>query len=387
MKINFNIIALVSILVTGSISFTACDKQKTLTKDGSVLNERSSEISDTTNSGSVKKSSVSVQKNVKLNEKENDLTEELYEQKLEELMNSDFGQEVGEIEKMQYALLDISGDDKPELLVSGITNYGISHVRIFQGNPKTKEINEFANEIEFGVSNAGGFRGGLQYDKENHALEETSWLGGTGEAERHVIKLQDDKIISQKTWEGFFDDIPKTQTEEINWIDVEGFIPERFRSGLDEKEYTDLEKLKSQGKNVVSGTFKRLSGKEIVEIEKVEVPSGLFDEMIRDVFVFDEPVEITWRFPNYRYVHYGENTLNIIRFEEGLITDDLLNKHATIMFDKDNALFPSDFNIPVNAPRIVEFEILEWWLFVAINILKRRFALFALLGQFDIFRG
>lgn len=133
----------------------------------------------------------------------------------------------------RYTLLDLDQDNIPELLLSQQNQNYSYEVEILQYNPSTDSFIKIKNDdmLGFGVGGAGGFRGGISYLRDKHALYSFYFSSGTGYGTESIITVSNGKLKKQEKdfhifntpKEERFD--PNNTSEELIWYDINDIAP------------------------------------------------------------------------------------------------------------------------------------------------------------------
>lgn len=137
------------------------------------------------------------------------------------------GEPTGEFE---YALVDITADGKPELLVKAIgSEFGA--VRVLAASEDDSELIEAQKIFHEGAASAGGARMALEASANNDALFETSGQSASGQTTTTAWEFDGAEMQeSGQTWDYRSDQVPgdlEGVTVPIDWVSVDD------RSGVD----------------------------------------------------------------------------------------------------------------------------------------------------------
>lgn len=311
----------------------------------------------------------------------------LYNKILDNIDSYEFS-DLGEDAEITYTydLIYTKSSDIPDLLVAQNTEYGLSYLKIFSHKDDfSKEL--YTDEIiTIGVASAGGFRGVISQNADYTSLLYTSFMSGTGEAKKEELKtsIEDDllKLDKKTLWEGMIDDEPKDEAHEINFSDIDDREKieslasnknEDFRKVLSEikkKEEADnnedsivkeedtqsvSQEQVDSNQTVVSGVVRVFNHDEMVEYQDIN-PESLPDMgESYVVLIADEASDVT--LPSGGGDGYFTKTCDMISLPSDM--DIYQDQNITISFGPDDGYWQSDFSLPVDAPRMLEVNVVE----------------------------
>lgn len=225
---------------------TSCGKSPNKT-DSEDASSETSELSDTSVSSTEQKKEAdpkeaTTEKNAKL--------AKLYGQVLDTIGKSDFN--ASSVNgNYSYALVNMNGDDMPQLAVCTETGGGVAAIKFFSADNDYTNVVTNEELFSIGASAAGGFRGGMNQSRKQGSLLYTTFSAGSGDAETQALKtsVKDGKLIIKKNtiWEG------KINNKEEDGSFPIDFLPVRDRGALDKLAKTEDGKVKEALLKLFSG--------------------------------------------------------------------------------------------------------------------------------------
>lgn len=150
---------------------------------------------------------------------------QLYTEKLDSLRESDFadpGRDQQFKGEFEYALVDLTGFEFPEMLVRAEAKE-FSSVRVFAPAEDASSLREPEKIFLTGAADVGGSRADLAISAQEGLLEKT-WMSGTGATTTKLWQLDGQEMKeSGQLWEYRLDQVPAdlaAKTQEIQWHDV-----------------------------------------------------------------------------------------------------------------------------------------------------------------------
>ncbi len=358
---------------------TSCGKspKKTNSEDAS---SETSELSDTSVSSTEQKKEAdpkeaTTEKNTKL--------AKLYGQVLDTIGKSDFN--ASSVNgNYSYALVNMNGDDMPQLAVCTETGGGVAAIKFFSADNDYTNVVTNEELFSIGASAAGGFRGGMNQSRKQGSLLYTTFSAGSGDAETQALKtsVKDGKLVIKKNtiWEG------KINNKEEDGSFPIDFLPVRDRGALDKLAKTEDGKVKEAllklfsggkpqsqskanaeqsanpntlegkkqaavpaGKTVVTGVVKKFNHDEMVAFQKFDpnVLPDIGESYI--VLLLENNVDITVHSGD-RYGGYQTKSVNLVGLPEEMAAYD--GQKITIAFTPDDGHWQTDVSLPMYAPRM-----------------------------------
>lgn len=358
---------------------TSCGKspKKTNSEDAS---SETSELSDTSVSSTEQKKEAdpkeaTTEKNTKL--------AKLYGQVLDTIGKSDFN--ASSVNgNYSYALVNMNGDDMPQLAVCTETGGGVAAIIFFSADNDYTNVVTNEELFSIGASAAGGFRGGMNQSRKQGSLLYTTFSAGSGDAETQALKtsVKDGKLVIKKNtiWEG------KINNKEEDGSFPIDFLPVRDRGALDKLAKTEDGKVKEAllklfsggkpqsqskanaeqsanpntlegkkqaavpaGKTVVTGVVKKFNHDEMVAFQKFDpnVLPDIGESYI--VLLLENNVDITVHSGD-RYGGYQTKSVNLVGLPEEMAAYD--GQKITIAFTPDDGHWQTDVSLPMYAPRM-----------------------------------
>ncbi len=366
---------------------TSCGKspKKTNSEDAS---SETSELSDASVSSMEQKKEAepkeaTTEKNAKL--------AKLYGQVLDTIGESDFN--ASSVNgNYSYALVNMNGDDMPQLAVCTETGGGVAAIKFFSADSDYANVVTSQELFSIGASAAGGFRGGMNQSRKQGSLLYTTFSAGTGDAETQALttSVKDGKLIIKKNtiWEG------KINNKEEDGSFSIDFLPVRDRSTLDKLAKTEDGKVKetllkifsgempqseskantepsatpntlegkkraavAAGKTVVTGVVKKFNHDEMVAFQKFDpnVLPDMGESYI--VLLLENNVDITVHSGD-PYGGYRTRSVNLVGLPEEMAA--YVGQKITIAFTPDDGYWQTDISLPMYAPRMhTSIEILK----------------------------
>lgn len=358
---------------------TSCGKspKKTNSEDAS---SETSELSDTSVSSTEQKKEAdpkeaTTEKNTKL--------AKLYGQVLDTIGKSDFN--ASSVNgNYSYALVNMNGDDMPQLAVCTETGGGVAAIKFFSADNDYTNVVTNEELFSIGASAAGGFRGGMNQSRKQGSLLYTTFSAGSGDAETQALKtsVKDGKLVIKKNtiWEG------KINNKEEDGSFPIDFLPVRDRGALDKLAKTEDGKVKEAllklfsggkpqsqskanaeqsanpntlegkkqaavpaGKTVVTGVVKKFNHDEMVAFQKFDpnVLPDIGESYI--VLLLENNVDNTVHSGD-RYGGYQTKSVNLVGLPEEMAAYD--GQKITIAFTPDDGHWQTDVSLPMYAPRM-----------------------------------
>lgn len=358
---------------------TSCGKSPNKT-DSEDASSETSELSDTSVSSMEQKKEAELkeattEKNAKL--------AKLYGQVLDTIHESDFN--ASSVNgNYSYALVNMNGDDMPQLAVCAETGGGVAAIKFFSADNDYTNVVTNEELFSIGASAAGGFRGGMNQSRKQGSLLYTTFFAGSGDAETQALttSVKDGKLIIKKNtiWEG------KINNKEEDGSFPIDFLPVRDRGALDKLAKTEDGKVKeallklfsggkpqsqskanaeqsanpntlegkkqaavAAGKTVVTGMVKKFNHDEMVAFQKFDpnVLPDMGESYI--VLLLEDNVDITVHSGD-RYGGYQTKSVNLVGLPEEMAAYD--GQKITIAFTPDDGYWQTDVSLPMYAPRM-----------------------------------
>lgn len=386
---NRKIIHLTSFALCLCLALSSCSNKEKQKIEDSRENSQTEEI--TNNDG--EKDKLEKKEEAKDKKEETDKSEDykkaglLYNKILDNIDSYEFS-DMGEDAKITYTydLVYTRSSDIPDLLVVQNTECGLSYLKIFSlKDDLTKEI--YTDEIiDIGVASAGGFRGVISQNSDFTSLLYTTFLSGTGEGREEEITtyIKDDslKINRDILWEGNISDKAKDEAHMIYFSDIDDREKieslasnknEDFRKVLSEikkKEEADnnedsivkeedtqssSQEQVDSDQTVVSGVVRVFSHDQMVEYQDInpELLPDMGESYV--VLLADEAIDVN--LPSGGGDGYFTKSADIISLPPGM--DIYQDQNITISFGPDDGYWQSDFSLPLDAPRMLNVNVVE----------------------------
>lgn len=267
----------------------------------------------------------------------------------------------------QYALVQmLPNDPVPTLLLQkqeGGWTY-VSHTRIFQYNPDTKNVCQPEETI------AGGIRSGLNLAEDGIGILDTAWSGGTGKTEVQRITLYKDSLNRETYWRGRIDLLgDEVSLIEIEWHETGDLTAlDRWEAPPEAQASIDRGTLPTDGDRIVlTGTVGTYDYDEIVALQKVPDPNA-FDassvEYARSVtyhvIVLDEPQYLRLRGGDGEDPDcYITGEVLMINLFDTNDADPYEGQHIMFSIDPATTIWPTDTSLPFGQPRAGEIHVLD----------------------------
>lgn len=358
---------------------TSCGKSPNKT-DSEDASSETSELSDTSVSSMEQKKEAELkeattEKNAKL--------AKLYGQVLDTIGKSDFN--ASSVNgHYSYALVNMNGDDMPQLAVCTETGGGVAAIKFFSADSDYANVVTSQELFSIGASAAGGFRGGMNQSRKQGSLLYTTFSAGSGDAETQALttSVKDGKLIIKKNtiWEG------KINNKEEDGSFPIDFLPVRDRGALDKLAKTEDGKVKeallklfsgekpqsqskvnaeqsansntlegkkqaavAAGKTVVTGVVKKFNHDKMVAFQKFDpnVLPDMGESYI--VLLLENNVDITVHSGD-PYGGYLTKSVNLVGLPEEMAAYD--GQKITIAFTPDDGYWQTDVSLPMYAPRM-----------------------------------
>lgn len=307
----------------------------------------------------------------------------LYGQVLDTIGESDFN--ASSVNgNYSYALVNMNGDDMPQLAVCTETGGGVAAIKFFSADSDYANVVTSQELFSIGASAAGGFRGGMNQSRKQGSLLYTTFSSGSGDAETQALKtsVKDGKLVIKKNtiWEG------KINNKEEDGSFPIDFLPVRDRGALDKLAKTEDGKVKeallkiltggkpqseskanaeqsanpntlegkkqaavAAGKTVVTGMVKKFNHDEMVAFQKFDpnVLPDMGESYI--VLLLEDNVDITVHSGD-PYGGYRTKSVNLVGLPEEMAA--YVGQKITIAFTPDDGYWQTDVSLPMYAPRM-----------------------------------
>ncbi|MDO4436402.1 MAG: hypothetical protein Q4B77_00370 [Coriobacteriaceae bacterium] len=278
----------------------------------------------------------------------------------------------------EYALVEATGDDIPELLVRASgpaeTWNGISDILPFTVNEDGSELIVSPVWLNDGVAGVGGFRGSVMASAYGNGLLASEVSSGTGEGTVHRYAWNED-VHPQSTVcemqvgkESPVADLVQSEFVDIEWeaipadeAGIDGledlsmladgsWEPTAYRS---EKALADI--ASELGLVVLSGTLHEVNDQGIVDLQGMPSPNPITDELTMHALLqLDNPVTLTAMSGDGMSSREGEAKFVLLdRDVSDLDWGAYQGKHVTVAIDPKMAFWPSDTSLPVGEPRLM----------------------------------
>lgn len=286
--------------------------------------------------------------------------------------------------RYQYALVQLEPEDPvPTLLLSQETEEYLWFIRVFQYDPESGTVLEPPESLTEGVTEIGGYRGGLGQMADGRGLRTISVSGGTGVTVIDRITLEGEHLVTITAWGGSFaNTIPEEFSfVEIQWHDGSDTAPldrwpdsDGTSSGENGTETSSSQSAASQpgaavpalpedGDRIVfTGTVDSYSYQEVVALQGCPDPNAPWTDTTQTfrLIVLDTPkvMELETGDPSpASRARSGEVRLIDVSLAEGLESFD--GQHLTFSIDPEETYWPSDASMPVGQPSTRDVHILN----------------------------
>lgn len=331
-----------------------------------------------------------------------------YNDILDKLDTYDFGDEEKGQGKYTYTLAEVENQEAPLMLVRKSTGDNFGQVRVFGYDEKEKKALEPRATFAVGADKETGVKSDINITEEKPHIEYLSKNEKTGKTLIEKIDVKEDKVEKEKVWEGKTSELADSEQGKVKLADLEWTVSED-RKPLDElagesvedkdkkaekekadkekadkekaekekaeKEKADKEKAEKENEKkeqdriqnlikekedegyiVLTGTVKHLSYSEILEVQNESDPNPGSDHSDEDadIFILDEPHELTLWSPGRVQSTRDAKVIKVIDFPESL-----LGEKVVIAINPERTIWPSDTSLPLGEPRTSDYVIIQ----------------------------
>ncbi|MGD7003092.1 hypothetical protein [Corynebacterium halotolerans] len=268
----------------------------------------------------------------------------------------------------EYALVEMSGDDSPELLVKALTTDHIDPIRVFSTTADGALVAPGGTLVS-GAAGAGGYRAGVSAAPEGDRIFQTEWHSLRPEVSVRGFLLEGGELVPNgETWE---DDQVAPSGDLVSIA----FHPLHDRQPIEATEpgagAVDTggggqggrgvpgpsPTLASAEGNTVTGTVRVLTAPELAEFQGLDqTPNGEDSSYRFAVFILDSPAAFSAKSSgNAGAMQEREAAMVLLGAQtphtSGATGFDLKDQHLTLSFDQNGCWFPSDASLPLGQPR------------------------------------
>ena len=273
----------------------------------------------------------------------------------------------------RYALVQMQPEDTvPTLLLEQETTDYLYYALVFRYDPQSKSVTQPTGSLMEGMSQIGGYRGGLAMQGDGNGFQVSELSGGTGQTDIYRVTLDGDSLKKESQWFGMMDAVPA----ELGFIQIEwheigdtgaldswtpGEIPQPEETVPPEaQEETGTETLPEDGDRLVlTGTLNEYTYEQTVELQGVPDPNAQWADtsMTYWIVVLDEPQTIEIMSGSGPELVSSEASLIGILEPVGL--EQYAGQHITFSIDPETSWWQSDTSLPLGAARVKSIKILN----------------------------
>lgn len=286
----------------------------------------------------------------------------------------------------KYALVNMTDDDIPELILSKIdkNNTGLEYNKVYYYDKGKSELQSPEEVITTGVAGSGGFRGGISASNKNDGVIYHSGSGANGQftAERITLSCPEDSNVilehtlikeyilgSDSGTEGEETEITWYETDDLSVLDdlAEGKLDfEKGKADEDESSSEakeDKPEIAVDNKTVFSGHIEVVTYGELLQMQNIQDPNPGSDQGRKFVmFVLDSPVTVNAVSGDGQSSTDGTAKM-ISLYHSGKIPQDVITSYdgKAVKVKINKMWWPSDTDLPMGEPRAYDgdFEILK----------------------------
>lgn len=268
----------------------------------------------------------------------------------------------------EYALVEMTGDDVPELLVKALTTDHIDPVRVFSTTDDGTLIAP-DDTLVSGAAGAGGYRAAVHATPGGDRILQTEWHSLRPERTVRGFTLRGDSLVADgEEWE------EDGRSPSGRLVDVT-FHPLHDRGPLQALEPGTAAPVTAggpaptppavapapDGGNIVTGTVRVLTAPELARLQGHDrTPNGEDDSHRFALLVLDVPTMFTAKASGDRgALQDREASMVLLGSQTPYASDstgfDLAGQRLTLSFDRNGCWFPSDTSLPLGQPRCEAF--------------------------------
>ena len=272
----------------------------------------------------------------------------------------------------RYALVRMQPEDTvPTLLLEQETTDYLYYAIVFRYDPQSKTVIQPTGSLMEGMSQIGGYRGGLAMQGDGNGFQVSELSAGTGQTDIYRVTLDGDSLKKESQWSGMMDAVPA----ELGFIQIEwheigdtaaldswtpGEIPQPGETSQPETPVeSGTETLPEDGDRLVlTGTLNEYSYDDVAAMAE-NYPASDFERELNPTYwliVLDEPQTIEIMSGGGPELVSGEATLIGILEPAGL--EQYAGQHITFSIDPSKTYWPSDVSLP-SGPRTNDVHILN----------------------------
>lgn len=304
---------------------------------------------------------------------------EAYNKVLDKTDKSVFSKYDTNIIGFEYALVEMTGDETPELLLSGKSDTGVKFLKFYRYNHGKAYPLKSGNDeqLKIGISGMGGFRGTAAQKIDGSGLFLDHWKSSSGKGNRYDLRING-KYLSIRRIDQMSTVLEDKANYHIPWNDIQwcgidkrdslkSYKPLDISAGKaklkesrknHENQYRkQIREAKDEGYRILKGRVRIFdTDSELISFQKIPDMNtdGNFGPYV--TLIFDQPEKITANNGDGS----GEQTtrkskmISIYMDDPNTFADmwdGFDKKKVTIKIEPHNTWWPSDVSLPVGEPR------------------------------------
>lgn len=254
----------------------------------------------------------------------------------------------------------------PTLLLEQETTDYLYYALVFRYDPQSESVIQPTGSLMEGVSQIGGYRGGLTMQGDGNGIRVTELSSGTGQTDIYRVTLDGDSLKKESQWSGMMDAVP-TELDfiEIEWHDITDTAAlDSWTPGESKQPETPAESgtetlPEDEDRLVLTGTLNEYSYEQTVELQGVPDPNAQWADtsMTYWIVVLDEPQTIEIMSGSGPELVRNETSMICILEPAGL--EAYAGQHLIFSIDPETSWWQSDTSLPLCAARVKSIKILN----------------------------
>lgn len=267
----------------------------------------------------------------------------------------------------RYALVQMQPEDTaPTLLLEQETADYLYYALAFRYDPASGSAIQLTGSLMEGMSQMGGYRGGLTMQGDGNGIRITEMSGGTGQTDIYRVTLDGDCLKTEQQWSGLMDAVPaELSFIQIEWHEtgdtaaLDGWTPGEVPQPGTPADPVANAPPEDEGRLVLTGTLDAYSYDDVAAM----TGSHLTNDYERQsnptywLIVLDEPQTI--EIMSGGGPGMFSNEASIIWVSEPAGLEAYAGQHVTFSIDPEHTFWPSDTSLPLGQPRTEDVHILN----------------------------
>lgn len=275
----------------------------------------------------------------------------------------------------EYALVEMTGDDNPELLIVALTRHGLNPVKVY--TMRGGEAFSPRETLLDGAASVGGSRVSLRSFDDGTQIAQLDWMSTQPEMNGEAYALVGDSITrTDWTWQGemSFMNIPEPPgTSTINFIDVSdrsvldslGAAPAHSSDTSHQagpQPTLGSEPEQSAAAPELTGTVRVLTAPELADLQGLDrTPNGEGADHVFAMLVLDSPQPLAASSSGGPGLDYRMVNMVRLGYNSPYISEgggfDLDGQRVTMTFNPSDCWFPSDTSLPIGEPNCTRYTL------------------------------